>query len=528
MWRISSEEDEKGQPFDPLAIPVGILHCGVKEAAIRHAGFRLVSDLDGVAPERLLSIPSIGRRTVEPMFERRDALRAAIRSDGLIDWEQYCDAAGLGLAPLELRPASGREFLACLGEVLDELAGMLEDEITAVILRERICRAPASQRTLDDIADLTSPRVTRERIRQKEKFLLRQLTGGLLSDVYHGLDIHFHPDFSRWWRMASERLAGYDELGFVELIELLAEVWDADVSAVVRNMPIILAVITGDPQMPAEFRAAIAIDHRWYGDVPSSLSDTKVLKLRLGKDAEAVTAQNLNSVADLAAAFRGGRPHMFTAAVSSRVLSHMNLMASCFTSEGYFDWKSYQTALGLETVPAGPPSDAAEFAKSLTDHVREILRTSKVTGRAPEIFDLRTSRSPETRMTLHQLADALASHGPSIKREETVFLQYLHDVLVEGEFYSLPIWVEESWLTYWKDAARAFRIAGSEYESFADYLAWQWRLRPSDLAPAMPTIWAVLTGYPNGRPHRGAAAARQSETSVPLGRIRLQGFRRLH
>lgn len=283
MWRTSSQEDEKGQPGDPLAIPVGILHCGVKEAAIRHAGFRLVSDLNGVDPERLLRIPSIGRRTVEPMFERRDALRAAIRSDGLIDWERYCDAAGLRLVPLDFRPASGREFLACLEEVFDELAGMLGDEITAVILRERICRAPANQRTLDDIADLTSPRLTRERIRQKEKLLLRQLTGGLLSDVYHGLDIHFHPDFSRWWRMASERLAGFDELGFVELAELLAEVWDADVSAVVRNMPIILAIITGDPQMPSEFRSAVAIDHRWYGDALSHLYDTNVLKFRLGR-----------------------------------------------------------------------------------------------------------------------------------------------------------------------------------------------------------------------------------------------------
>lgn len=219
---------------------------------------------------------------------------------------------------------------------------------------------------------------------------------------------------------------------------------------------------------------------------------------------------------------------MLPPAVSARVLCHMNLMASCLMSDGQFDWRQYQTALGLQVLPAFRPSDPAAFARSLTEDVRVVLDASIITPRASAIFEIRTSPPPEGRMTLQQVADELKTHGPTIKREETMFLQYLNDVLIEGEFCSLPVWVDEGWLRYWKDAARAFRTAGSEYQSFADYLAWQWRLCPSELAPAMPTIWAVLTGYPNGRPHRGSAPVRQSEASVPLGRIRLQGFRRLH
>ena len=138
-------------------------------------------------------------------------------------------------------------------------------------------------------------------------------------------------------------------------------------------------------------------------------------------------------------------------------------------------------------------------------------------------------------MTLQSVADALNTYNSTIKKAETEFLGFLNRVLIGHDFSSLPVWLDNSWMQYWDEARASYEVTPDEYVLFAENLAWKWRLTARDISEAAPTIWAVLSGYPNHRcsPKGTRKAPAVSQTSnpvaqLPVGRIRLRGFRRVH
>jgi hypothetical protein len=123
---------------------------------------------------------------------------------------------------------------------------------------------PDDQKTLEEIGVEASPTLTRERVRQKERKLLEQITGGLLNDAYDGLGVHFHPGFSIWWRKAADALANVEEIDVVSFVALLARVWNVPQAAVMAQLAPVLAIVTGEPQMAAGFRALARLDPRLF------------------------------------------------------------------------------------------------------------------------------------------------------------------------------------------------------------------------------------------------------------------------
>jgi len=138
-------------------------------------------------------------------------------------------------------------------------------------------------------------------------------------------------------------------------------------------------------------------------------------------------------------------------------------------------------------------------------------------------------------MTLQAVADALDTHLPTVKREETVFLSFLNGVLIGHDFSKLPVWLDDLWLEYWDEARASYESARDNYGEFSENLAWKWRLTVRDISKAAPTIWAVLSGYPNDRRSKRAISKApvvnpiiDPDPQLPAGRIRLRGFRRVH
>jgi hypothetical protein len=104
----------------------------------------------------------------------------------------------------------------------------------------------------------------------------------------------------------------------------------------------------------------------------------------------------------------------------------------------------------------------------------------------------------------------------------------LNDVLVGREFWKLGVWLEDAWLAWWAEALETFEQCGNDYDRFADNLAWRWRLTGKEIKVAAPTLWAVFTGYPDGRRSAYHSVLPAAGAGIPMGRIRLQGFRRMH
>ncbi len=507
-------------------LSIGVLHLGTKTRLLKEAGLLTVGDVKGLDLAALIQIPLVGRRTADELVRNRLALQQAADDNGAVDWQAYCAVAGLPLLPAR-SPANGSELLAGLPSFFRALAEELDDNVLAATLFDRICRPPGSQKTLEEIGAAASPALTRERVRQKERKLLRQITGGLLNDSYDGLGIHFRPGFARWWQSAADALADVEEIGVASFVKRLATVWGVPETAIMEQLPALVAVVTGEPQMAAEFRAFAALDYRLFEESSRDLAHFPVLKLRIGKAAVRLVEAGLPLVGDVINSLRSGDLKSVGVKAAKRVTDHLNLVASCISETG-IDRDVYRTAIKFDSLPATPPVSPADFATTLPEVIEQLLRSSNVSMRAVDIFRYRTGKDVRERMTLQQVSEVLGTFGPSVKREETVMLAWLNDVLVSQEFWRLDVWLDGTWLVWWAEALETFKRSGDDYNRFAHSLRDRWHLTGTEMKAAAPTLWAVFTGYPGGRRSAYHPAVPVVEVGTTTGRIRLQGFRRVH
>lgn len=506
-------------------LPIGVLHLGAKTKVLEEAGFRTLADIGGRDAATLLQVASIGRRTVEELTCNHAALRNATDVDGVIDWEAYCATVGIPLLPARI-PLDGHEFVSGLPAYLAALADVMDDKILSTILLHRTCKSPVDQKTLEEIGVEASPALTRERVRQKERKLLEQITGGLLNDAYDGLGVHFHPGFSIWWRKAADALANVEEIDVVSFVALLARVWNVPQAAVMAQLAPVLAIVTGEPQMAAGFRALARLDPRLFTAESRDLRNLPVLKLHMGKTAVRLADAGMQIVGDVVDSLRSGDLDRMKIGSVKQITDHLNLLASCLDTDG-IDWGAYRAKVDLEILPAMAFGSPADFVRTLPQVIEDLLRRHETSLRAAEIFRLRTGKDARERPTLHQVGEKLGTFGPSIKREETILLAWLNDILVSREFCSLLVWLDGAWLAWWGEAEETFQ-ACDDYDRFADNLAVLWRLGRAEISVAAPTLWAVFTGYPDGRPPRYRPVGSAERTEIAPGRIRLQGFRRVH
>ena len=505
-----------------------MLHLGPKTATLRQAGFRSVGDFRDASVDGIRQIPAVGKRTADHFHRRLQALHACQEENGEIDIEKYLTMIQVPLIPNSLNLNTGEDFLASLPLVFTEVAEHIDEDITALILQERLCKLPGEQKTLEQIAQAISPPLTRERIRQKERKLLRQLVDALLNDDYSDVDIHFRPEFSYWWRSAAKALQKDDEIGAREFIELVSTEWQVPPTALVEQLPIILAVVTGQPTMSAEFRSLRWIDTGNFQTLDSSARALPVRRLRIGKYADRLAAAGYGSLGDVLKGVQSGAIRAGVSREMDRLVSHLKVLASCIGDKGAFNWNRYQQLLGLARLPYSTPENALQFVQELPENVRQLLERCAVTKRSARIYSLRTCRGVRERKTLHQVAEELKTHPPTIKREETILLKFLNDVLIYGDFSKLPVWLDAGWLAYWVESASVFETSNDEYRTFSENLAWRWRLGSRNMMKAAPSIWAVLNGYPEGRPRTRVGMQSLGGPGKSTGRIKLKGFRRLH
>lgn len=514
-------------------LPAGILHIGNKAMWFRQAGMLTAGQISAACPIGVGQLPNIGSSTIELVCDRLVALAGSLREDGQVDWAHYSELIGAALLPEGSPAMSGEEFLASLPAVVEQIAAKLDDQLEAAILLRRIAKPPGEQETLDDLARSQTPKISRERVRQKERGLLKDLARGLLWEDYGGLKIHFRPEFSGWWKTAAARFRNTEEITFSGFIEGLSEVWGVTPAAVLQQAPVIMAIVTGDAQMPASFRSGFRIDPRLYDSLPASTSGLKLSSLRLGKYAAVLREFGLETVGDIVALGRSGRIANIESRASREALSQIAILAACLDDSGAIDWANYRERLDLRVLPSAPPASPAEFVAGVATVLEELLARSGVTGRAVEIFRIRTSRKLNERLTLHQVADKLQTYPTGIKREETVFLEFLNDLVVGRDFARAPAWLDEAWLVYWRAANEVYRVASADFDAFVRHLGDQWGLTQAERNASFPVVWAVLSGYPNGRPAGGRRtrplpAPSGEGDAAGAGVIRLVGFSRLY
>jgi hypothetical protein len=502
------------------ALPVSILQLGSKCQWLRDAGYQTVGDLVDADLRSVEGLKAVGPRTMKTIRQRLEELSMA-SINGVIDWQRFSEASGLPLLPAD-PVLSGRQLLDVLPEVLATLGSHLDDDGYRDILANRLTQGPQDQATLEEIGLRSQPVVSRERIRQKEKKLLSQLTGALIWDRDGRLGIQFHPTFTAWWRKAAAEFAGVDEIDFDEFVGRLASTWEVTVAALTTHLPFITAVVTGEPRMPAALRAGASLDPRLFGLLPSEAA-TSLFRFRLGKAAQRLAAQGIVTLGDLVRAASAGN-------LSQNLGKGLDAIAAGIGPDGMLDWEAYAAAAGLDPLPSMPLTNAPAFLAGFNETVCALLTRLRRSDRTARIFALRTRHPPRTRMTLEAVASAIGTYASHVKNEETALLEQLHDIVVEREFAEVPVWIDQTWLDRCREAHHAFEASGSDYVRFLNSLALRWGVSHTAAESAAPGLWAIFTGYPQGR-RRGVANDRADFAVAPelsSARIRLRGFRRVH
>ena len=271
------------------------------------------------------------------------------------------------------------------------------------------------------------------------------------------------------------------------------------------------------------------LDARLHAEIGAAILARPLAWLALGKVGDKLMEDGLETVGDLIDAARtGSLPQEATRAgqVCNRVLS---AVADALTADGSVDWQVYGEALDLRPIPVEDRVTPREFLRNLDGDLEEVARTNATSGRAADIFRLRTCRPQHERRTLQQVADLLVSHGPSVKREESVLLDSLHTQLVEHDFRHSRVLFPRRFLFWWTQAWNVYQANRSSYLTFCAALAREWET-PLDLVHGNANaLWAVLARYPNGR-RRPARHPRRQIVCEELagGTIVLRGFRRAH
>lgn len=520
------------------ALHLGVLHLGSKTSTLEAHGIRTIGQAAD-AFQSLLSLSGIGRATVNMMETRIHLLAAAQIENGDVDWGRYCHGARIPLLPEAGDPADGTSFVAGLSDVIAEIGQKLDDDVLKLIIERRLSRLPHLRATLEDVGTTDGINLTRERVRQIESRFLKWMVAALLDDDYSNLDVHFRPSFAGFWRAAADRFSGADEIANSALLDGLAEVWQVDAALLTDHLPFIITIMTGDVPTGRSLGDGVRLGKEFL-NLPVTTATLPLRRLQIGKAVRTLEGHGIATLGQFVDAVRTGLISRASGSHFRAAIDHLTYLEGGLDDVAGIDWDRYLAKTGSTVLPDERTGTPQTFLQMLNPALTELLEIGNPVGRSPIIFARRTSHPVEVRITTEVLARELNTHGPTVKRAETELLQFLNEVLIGGNLAIAGVHVREDFLSMWKEAADCFGEADGDVARFKADLASRWLVDRAELERALPTLVAVLTGYPYkrlGRYTKLQAPVAQVVLSLPsvpsdVGdlpvRIVLRGFRRQH
>ncbi len=534
--------------FEARNLAINNLHLGTKSIKLIEAGYDTVGKLASASNSTLLNIPGMGRRSVDRIDDALSAIVAAQEEDGTIDWDEFCSAVGVRLFPENEHSSDFAYVLGSLPEVLGEAFGTCESVEDHLILTKRIMAAPKERLTLEAVSELFEAKVTRERVRQKEAKILSRLARALVSDDFAKAPYRFRREFTQPWKVAAAFFSAYaDDISFNDFVLGLEKAWGIPRRDFAAVLPLITAIISGELPSGEDFRSAILFDtsHFRKGEFPVARLQLRMLQLK--KSAAAMGKQGIITVGSFLRAVTTGKISVSDSSHTRKVYKHIRLLAKCTDQDGLVDWWRYAELSGVPFLPIEDVDDPRKFLECIIPTSVSVLSSRQLSSRAAAIFSERTAVHLNDRPTAEVLANRLGGHGPTIKRIESELLKFLREVFVERHLAIATVHLKAAFLEQWTFVEDCFPAWEEDTDRVLARLAEGWGLDESEVAPFMPAIVAIITGYPLGRlarHHRLQKAAEQEpafiDTTFDLEaldaaddepvpqRIVLRGFRRQH
>lgn len=510
-------------------LPLWTIRLDKKTLLLEKAGIRTVRDLgEALRTGLLFRIPGVGLKTIREAAAKLERLAASIsREDGSINWQAYHELCGLPAVP-SCDVESGAAFLAVFGEVIEAIIRFQDNPIDRIILTERLMRQPHERMTLDAVAAAAPVRVTRERVRQRQEVLLHGISAALLHNDCRELQFCFRESFARRWREAAELFGGEREISFSRFMAGLVQAWGVSAAELYPHLPLVTSILTSRAQLPASMREGLQLSPKLLCPIDAALVRAPVAWLSAAKLTEEIRERGCETVGEFVDAAKAGRLPASQSVIGRKCVEILDAIAEGLDGDGKFSWPAYASARGVAQLPVDERATPGEFLACLNDDLEEIVRANATSIRAADVFRLRTCMPRASRRTLDEVARLLGTHGPSVKREESLLLDALHSQLVLGDYSFSRVLFRPRFREFWREAWRVHRECGMDFEDFSAALAAEWSLPFREVRRGSDAIWAVLTRYPNGRLTAGRQRRPAAAAPFEGGTIVLRGFRRLY
>ena len=524
-----------------LCLGIEVLHTGVNTKLLKSAGYKKVGDITSEGAKAILSLSYLGKHSHKKIKRSLIGLSKAQTSSGAIDWDVYCKELEIPLLPPNRMIKDGNSFVAMVSTTIGQLGKTLEDPVLQKILSERISKRRHERATLKEIGSMLAVPLTKERIRQRETTILESLAAALVHDDYSGIDFHFRPEFSSYWKRAAEHFSDSGEdIPFEALVDGLIKTWGVAKDVLYEHLPLITAVISGE-LMSSALRGDAARPDARLPSLPETTMAISLRHLQIGRNARVLQSQGINTVGDLVGKIIRGEVLRSSNSYIRAAMDHLEVVAETLDPVQGIDWPRYLKLTQTRTFPTKRVENASGFFSNLQENISEFLEANPSNRHSRDIFELRFSRPKATRMTLAQVASALNTIAPTINRHEKESLAYLNNVLLERDYSLAGVHLGSEYARMWDQIGVVFDKVDGDAELLQKGLAARFDLSEAQIEPAMPTMIAVLTGYPYRGLKRYIRRKRdfpiiddKPETEeiysepVQLDRVKLKGFRQPH
>ena len=280
------------------SLPIGVLHIGCVARRLEDRGCTTVGHLLAAQAQGELSLFGLAPASIGDVLRSLDCLVSSIGAGG-VNWSEYCRRLSIQLIAPPGSIPSGRAFLASIPSMLEEVAGALDNPVDAALLLDRIGRVPGDRAPLESIASSARPAITRERVRQRESALLRRLTDALFWASYGELRLHFSPEILHWWALLRDEFGGELEVEFDAFVARLCALLEVADAELMRVLPVILAIVTGDTRVPASFRDGYRRLPAFSVRLCANDRARRVTVLRTGRHAAQLASLGIRTIGDL-------------------------------------------------------------------------------------------------------------------------------------------------------------------------------------------------------------------------------------
>lgn len=499
------------------SLPSDLFHLGARSSSLSNSGYRTVLDLTDWYQAGCPELRGFGKKSVKQAKEVLEALASSLDDNGMPNWDEFCDQAGITLLPQKPHVDGEECFLSTIPIIIEGIIRSAADEVEADIIRNRLTRTSKNQLTLEDLG--RKHRVTRERIRQKQKKLLLEISNGLMEGLYVKREYRFRPEYAAMWKKAEEAFGDAENVDGFSFLSRLSEVWEVKISELIDHLPFIFAILTNTNSIPNTFRVYAKYPLLTGSRHIPEFLQKPVCELYLGNQLKVLEHLNITTLGELVEIYCGF-PDEFNSKVFCDFFGGMESFLQTLDSIQDFSWKEYYAHYNFTILPEVVIGSPHDFLSCLKPSILKAVTicSSGFYKHSREILLFRSFPPKDDRLTSQELADKVGCHGPTINRNELELNVRLRALLVERNFSKSTVIFEDTFLEFWSKLNELFDEE-MDVKYFKFKLAQNWALSLGDLDEYINLIWSILSNHPPGknrssytgvkRPRKTAKAVRE-------------------